>query len=138
MRTGRTKCAFGIIILLLSATLISIRSAPAQQVVGCNETGHHNVKVGRAQASSQLVDCESPHISKKAKHRITWQASGNDTITIEFPANANPFLKFSCQDQKSCTADQIDPKALGQYKYTATLKSGGNTYKEDPGVIIEQ
>ena len=135
MRTGRAIWAF-CIILLLTAAVISIRSAPAQ--VACNQTGNHLIKVSHTQGSSQLVDCELPHISKKAKHKITWQASGKDTLTIEFPANGNPFLNFTCQNQKSCTADQIDPKALGQYKYTVTLTSGGTPFKEDPGVIIEQ
>jgi hypothetical protein len=137
MRTGRAIGVFCIILLLCAAAaVISIRSARAQ--VGCNQTGNHLIKISKAQGSDQLVDCELSHISKKAKHKITWQASGKDTITIEFPANANPFLNFSCQDQKHCTADQIDPKAQGQYKYTVTLKSGGTPYKEDPGVIIEQ
>jgi len=131
---GKTSGAF-CAILLLSAAVISIRSARAQ--ISCDQIGNHLIRINRTQGSNQLVDCEAAHISKNAKHKITWQAAGNDTITIEFP-NGSPFLNFSCQDQKRCTSDQIDPNAQGQYKYKVTLKSGRNTYTEDPGVIIEQ
>ena len=112
------------------------RTAPAQ--VQCNQTGNHLIKVAKTQGSNQMVDCESAALSRGSKHTITWQASGNDTLSIEFAADGNPFLNFACKDQKKCASGPIDPNAQDgvTYKYTITLKSGGNVYTEDPGVII--
>jgi hypothetical protein len=125
-----------VLVLCACAAALSISSAPAQ--VACNQVGNHVIKVSLDQGSGQLVDCEGAHASKQAKHKITWQARGQDTLSIEFAPNQNPFLKFTCKNQKSCTASQIDPAALGQYKYTVTLTSGGQSYSVDPHVIIEQ
>ncbi len=116
---------------------LMIRTTEAQ--VACRETGNHLIKVGKAQSSDQLVDCESAALSKGSKHTLTWQASGKDTLSIEFAAEGNPFLNFACKNQKKCSSGTIDPNArLGvTYKYTVTLNSGGNVYTEDPGVIIQ-
>ncbi len=137
MRARKAHCVAAVVGLLCAcAAVISISAAPAQ--VACNQVGNHLIKVSSVRGSGQLVDCEAAHISKQAKHKITWQASGKDTLSVEFPANKNPFLNFSCRNQNSCTADQIDPGALGQYKYSVRLHTGGKTLTEDPGVIIEQ
>ncbi len=121
--------------LCVSAAIFATTAVRAQ--VSCNEVGNHVIKVAKAQGSDQLVDCESARVSKQARHKLVWQASGKDTLSIVFPSGANPFLRFRCTNRKSCTADRIDPKARGEFKYTAILNSGGQTFREDPGVIIE-
>jgi hypothetical protein len=123
--------------VLTAAVLFS--TCPVQAQVACNQVGNHLIKIAKAQGTNQLVDCESARISKSKKHAITWQASGNDTLTIEFAAGQSPFLNFTCKDQKSCKATTIDPQAAAAkgFKYTVTLKSGGGTFIEDPEVVID-
>ncbi len=128
----------GFVFVLFLCCLATGLNESVQAQVACGQVGNHLVKVAPVQGSTQLVDCETPRLSKQGKHKITWQASGSDTLTIAFPPNQSPFLNFACVNQKQCTAGQIDPKALGDFKYTVTLKSGGKTYTEDPKVIIEQ
>ena len=136
-RRFRASGAVALIGLFSGVLLISMR--PAQGQVECKQVGNHLIKIRKIQGSDQLADCESARISKSKKHAITWQTSGNDTMTIEFNAGAGPFLKFSCKDQKKCTSGEIDPKAATgtAFKYTITLKSGNNTYREDPDVLID-
>ena len=124
-------------VLIMCACMAMFATVTASAQVACDKVGDHKIKVFVTQGSGQLVDCEAARISKNAKHKITWQVSGKDTLTIEFAPGQNPFLNFSCKNKKLCTAGQIAPGALGQYKYTVTLTSGGKTYVEDPGVIIE-
>jgi uncharacterized protein (DUF2147 family) len=139
MIPSRSVCASSaaaFVCLFAVALLFSARLAQGQ--VACNQVGNHLIKVVKTQGSNQLVDCESARISRSKKHTVTWQASGNNTLTIEFAAGASPFLKFSCKDQKKCTSGEIDPNAIGKtFKYTVTLKSGSNTYVEDPDVVID-
>jgi hypothetical protein len=123
--------------VIVLACMISLRTTAAQ--VACGQTGDHVVHVGKTTGSTHLSDCDSPRISRQNRHNVTWQALGNDTLTIEFNKNGNPFLNFSCVNQKRCTSGAIDPEAkTGMvYNYKITLSSGGNTLTEDPGVIID-
>jgi hypothetical protein len=123
--------------VIVLACMIFLRTAEAQ--VACGQTGNHVVHVGKTEGSTHLSDCDSPRISRQNRHSVTWHAAGNDTVTIEFNKNGNPFLNFSCVNQKQCTSGAIDPNAKTGtiYNYKITLSSGGNTFTEDPGVIID-
>ncbi len=126
-----------VVVVAISMFLASRILLQAQ--VPCGQTGNHLIHVGKTHGSKQLVDCESATISMQNHNTVTWQAGGNDTISIEFSSDANPFVNFTCNKQKMCTADTIDPNAKTgvSYKYNVTLKSGWRTYHEDPGVIIQ-
>ena len=140
MIQGRRLCATSaaaLVCLFSIAMLLTMRLAQGQ--VACNQVGNHLIKIGKTPGSNQLVDCESARISKSKKNTVTWQAQGNDTITIVFAGGASPFLNFSCKDQKRCTSGAIDPNAkiATPFKYTVTLKSGSNTFVEDPDLVID-
>ncbi|MDD5541919.1 MAG: hypothetical protein PHX83_01970 [Acidobacteriia bacterium] len=123
--------------LVVFAVMISWLPAEAQ--TACNQAGNHVIHVAKTAGSGHLTDCDTARISKQNHHTITWQASGNDTLTIQFNKNGNPFQDFWCQNQKQCTTGTIGPNAQTgtTYNYKVTLNSGGNTYTEDPGVIID-
>lgn len=123
--------------LFAAAMIISVGSVYAQ--TPCGQVGNHTIKVGKTTGSNHLTDCDVAHISRKNQHKITWMAAGNDTITIEFPVGANPFPGFTCKDQKKCTTGKIDdkPPAGSEFKYTVTVKSGGQTTTEDPRILIQ-
>ena len=135
-RFSRTVVAGSTLVVGVIVLAVFVCVPPAQAQVACGEVGNHVIKVAKG-ASTRLSDCQSARISKKGKHSITWQAQGNDTVTLEWGSKGNPFVGFTCKDQKQCKAADIDPNASGSYKYSIVLKSGTQTYREDPDVMIE-